>query len=143
MGVGVVGAIPHNDTREDGVQSVQIACDLAERRDRPLNLHVDETDDSSSRFTEIQANEALKRDTGDRTIAGHTTAMHSYNSAYADKVTSLLVDSGVSVVTNPPDNSVLQGSYNGYPRRRRHTRIDELREAGVTVGIGHDSVLDS
>jgi hypothetical protein len=28
MGVGVVGAIPHNDTREDGVQSVQIACDL-------------------------------------------------------------------------------------------------------------------
>jgi hypothetical protein len=68
--------------------------------------------------------------------------MHSYNSAYADKVISFLVDSGVSVVTNPPDNSVLQGSYNGYPRRRRHTRIDELREAGVTVGIGHDSVLD-
>ncbi|MFO7926810.1 amidohydrolase family protein, partial [Natronomonas sp.] len=48
----------------------------------------------------------------------------------------------VSVVTNPPDNSVLQGSYDDYPRRRGHTRIDELREAGVTVGIGHDSVLD-
>jgi cytosine deaminase len=143
MGVDVVGAIPHNEhTREDGVQSVQIACDLAERHNRPLDLHVDETDDPNSRFTEVLASEALKRGIGDRTTASHTTAMHSYNNAYADKVISLLADSGVSVVTNPPDNSVLQGSYDDYPRRRGHTRIDGLREAGVTVGIGHDSVLD-
>jgi cytosine deaminase len=143
MGVDVVGAIPHNEhTREDGVESVRLACDLAERHDLPLDLHIDETDDPGSRFTEVLASEALKRGIGDRTTASHTTAMHSYNNAYADKVISLLADSGVDVVTNPPDNSVLQGSYDDYPRRRGHTRIDELRDAGVTVGIGHDSVLD-
>jgi cytosine deaminase len=143
MGVDVIGAIPHNEhTREDGVESVHTVCDLAERHDRPLDLHIDETDDPGSRFTEVLASEALKRDIGDRTTASHTTAMHSYNNAYADKLISLLAESGVSVVTNPPDNSVLQGSYDDYPRRRGHTRIDELRAAGVTVGIGHDSVLD-
>lgn len=143
MGVDVVGAIPHNEhTREDGVESVRIACDLAERHDLPLDLHIDETDDPHSRFTEVLASEALERDLGGRTTASHTTAMHSYNNAYADKLISLLADSGVSVVTNPPDNSVLQGSYDDYPRRRGHTRIDELRAAGVTVGIGHDSVMD-
>jgi cytosine deaminase len=143
MGADVIGAIPHNEhTREDGVESVRIACDLAERHDRPLDLHIDETDDPQSRFTEVLASEALKRGIGERTTASHATAMHSYNDAYADKLISLIADSGVSVVTNPPDNSVLQGSYDGYPRRRGHTRIDELRDAGVTVGIGHDSVLD-
>jgi len=143
MGVDVVGAIPHNEhTREDGVESVRIACDLAERHGLPLDLHVDETDDPGSRFTEVLASEALKRDIGARTTASHATAMHSYNNAYADKLVSLLADSGVSVVTNPPDNSVLQGSYDDYPRRRGHTRIDELRAAGVTVGVGHDSVMD-
>jgi cytosine deaminase len=143
MGVDVVGAIPHNEhTREDGVKSVQVACDLAQRHDLPLDLHIDETDDPGSRFTEVLAGEALDRGIGDSTTASHATAMHSYNNAYADKLISLLADSGVSVVTNPPDNSVLQGSYDDYPRRRGHTRIDELREAGVTVGIGHDSVLD-
>ena len=143
MGADVIGAIPHNEhTREDGVESVRIACDLAERHDRPLDLHIDETDDPHSRFTEVLASEALKRGIGDRTTASHATALHSYNNAYAAKVISLIADSGVSVVTNPPDNSVLQGSYDDYPRRRGHTRIDELREAGVTVGIGHDSVLD-
>ncbi|WP_251344176.1 cytosine deaminase [Haloplanus halophilus] len=143
MGVDAVGAIPHNEhTREDGVESVRTVCDLAERYDRPLDLHIDETDDPGSRFTEVLASEALKRGIGDRTTASHATAMHSYNNAYADKVISLLAESGVGVVTNPPDNSVLQGSYDDYPRRRGHTRIDELHEAGVTVGLGHDSVLD-
>ena len=143
MGVDVVGAIPHNEhTREDGAKSVKVACDIAEREGLPLDLHIDETDDPGSRFTEVLASEALKRDIGERTTASHATAMHSYNNAYAEKLISLLADSGVSVVTNPPDNSVLQGSYDDYPHRRGHTRADQLREAGVTVGIGHDSVLD-
>ena len=68
--------------------------------------------------------------------------MHSYPNAYADKLIALLAESGVSVVTNPPDNAVLQGRYDDYPRRRGHTRIDELYDAGVTVGLGHDSVMD-
>ncbi|MFB6117148.1 cytosine deaminase [Halosegnis sp.] len=142
-GVDVVGAIPHNEhTREDGVASVQLACDLAEEHALPLDLHIDETDDPGSRFTEVLASEAIKRDIGDRTTASHATAMHSYDNAYAAKVVSLLAESGVSVVTNPPDNAVLQGSYDDYPRRRGHTRIDQLQTAGVTVGLGHDSVLD-
>ncbi|WP_435346713.1 cytosine deaminase [Haloarchaeobius sp. HRN-SO-5] len=143
MGVDVVGGIPHNEhTREDGVKDVRTAVDLAERHDLPLDLHIDETDDPGSRFTEVLASEALKRDLGDRTTASHATAMHSYSNAYADKLVSLVAESGLSVVTNPPDNAVLQGRYDDYPRRRGHTRIDELHEAGVTVGLGHDSVMD-
>jgi len=143
MGCDLVGGIPHNEhTREDGVSSVELAMDLAERYDAPVDLHIDETDDPGSRFTEVLASEALTRDLGGRTTASHTTAMHSYPNAYADKLISLLKESGVSVVTNPPDNSVLQGRYDDYPRRRGHTRIDQLHDAGVTVAIGHDSVMD-
>jgi len=143
MGADVVGAIPHNEhTREDGVDSVQLAMDLAESYGRPADLHIDETDDPGSRFTEVLASEAIKRDIGERVTASHTTAMHSYPNSYAAKVTALLAESGIDVVTNPPDNAVLQGRYDDYPRRRGHTRIDELREAGVTVGLGHDSVMD-
>lgn len=143
MGVDVVGGIPHNEhTREDGVRDVKTAFDLAERHDCRVDLHIDETDDPGSRFTEVLASEAVKRDMGDVTTASHATALHSYPNAYAGKVVSLLAESGATVVTNPPDNSVLQGRYDDYPKRRGHTRIDELRDAGVTVGVGHDSVMD-
>lgn len=143
MGVDVVGGIPHNEhTREDGVRDVRTAMDLAERHDLRVDLHIDETDDPGSRFTEVLASEAIKREYGSMTTASHATAMHSYDNAYAAKVVRLIADAGMSVITNPPDNSVLQGRYDAYPRRRGHTRIDELRAAGVDVAIGHDSVVD-
>lgn len=143
MGVDVVGAIPHAEpTRETGVQSIETAFDLATKRDLKIDMHIDETDDPGSRFTEVLAYEAQRRDWGDRTTASHAAALHSYPNPYASKVISLLADSGVSVITNPPDNSVLQGRYDDYPKRRGHTRIEQLHDAGVTVGLGHDSVMD-
>jgi cytosine deaminase len=54
MGVDVVGGIPHNEhTREDGVKDVHTAVDLAKKYGLPLDLHIDETDDPQSRFTEV------------------------------------------------------------------------------------------
>ncbi|MCU4926121.1 amidohydrolase family protein [Halobacteria archaeon AArc-dxtr1] len=143
MGVDIVGGIPHNEyTREDGVHEIETVVDIAEQETLPLDLHIDETDDPQSRFTGVLASEALKRGIGDRTTASHVTAMHSYSNSYASKLCSMLAESGVSVVTNPPINEVLQGRYDDYPKRRGHTRVDELREAGVTVGIGQDDIID-
>jgi cytosine deaminase len=68
--------------------------------------------------------------------------MHSYPDGYAAKVVDLIAESGMSVVTNPPVNAVLQGRHDGYPRRRGHTRIDELHAAGVPVGVGQDDIVD-
>jgi cytosine deaminase len=68
--------------------------------------------------------------------------MHGYPNPHAAKVCELVASSGVQVVCNPLDNVVLQGRYDGYPRRRGVTRVDELWAAGATVGIGHDSVQD-
>lgn len=143
MGPDLVGGIPHNEhTREEGRKEIETAVEIARKHDLQLDLHIDETDDPTSRMTEVLASEAHRHDIGERTTASHTTAMHSYPNAYADKLILLLAKSDVSVITNPPDNSVLQGRYDDYPRRRGHTRIDELHESGVTVGIGHDSVMD-
>jgi len=143
MGVDVVGAIPHAEpTRETGVKSIQTAFNIARDKDLKIDMHIDETDDPGSRFTEVLAHEARRHNWGDRTTASHAAALHSYPNPYASKVISLLAESGVSVITNPPDNSVLQGRYDDYPRRRGHTRIDQLHDAGVTVGLGHDSVMD-
>jgi len=143
MGADLVGGIPYNEhTREEGTKEIETAIEIAGNHDLPLNLHIDETDDPGSRCTETLASEAFHRGIGDRTTASHTTTLHSCPNAYADKVISLLAKAGVSVITNPPDNSVLQGRYDNYPRRRGHTRIDQLHDAGVTVGLGYDSVMD-
>ncbi len=142
MGCDAVGAIPHFErTTEEGWESVRVAFRLAEKHGLRVDLHCDETDDPGSRNLEVACAEAMKG-TVPHVVAGHCTAMHSYPEPYAAKVIELVASSGVQVVCNPLDNVVLQGRYDGYPRRRGLARVDQLWTQGASVGIGHDSVQD-
>lgn len=143
MGVDVVGGIPHNEfTREDGVKDVETVFKLAERYNALIDIHVDETGDDQSRFVEVMAKETILRGWQGRVTASHTTAMHNYNNDYAFKLIGILKRAEMNMITNPFDNSVLQNRTDGYPRKRGHTRVDELIARGVNVSIGHDSIMD-
>src|SRR5229473_3600776 len=143
LGVDVVGAIPHFElTREYGELSVKFAFDLAANKGLRVDIHCDETDDDQSRFVEVMAAETIRLGMGGRVTASHTTAMHSYNNAYAYKLINNLRRARMHMVTNPLDNSTLQGRFDSYPIRRGHTRVKELLAAGVNVCVGHDSVMD-
>jgi len=143
LGVDVVGAIPHyEDTREDGVRSVEIAVDLAARHGLRVDAHCDEIDDEQSRFVEVLATLAHRSGLRGRVTASHTTAMGSYNAAYSYKLRRILVRSGINVVSNPMVNLHLQGRFDGYPKRRGLTQVKELLAAGVNVAFGHDDVMD-
>lgn len=143
MGADVVGGIPHFEfTREYGVDSMRIAFDLAEKYDRLVDIHCDEIDDEQSRFVEVVAKEAYERGIGTRTTASHTTAMGSYNDAYAYKLFRLLKMSKINFVSNPLVNIHLQGRFDTYPKRRGLTRVKELQEAGLNVCFGHDDIFD-
>jgi cytosine deaminase len=143
LGADAVGAIPHFElTREYGEQSVKFAMALAAENGRMVDIHCDETDDEQSRFLEVMIAETLRLGLQGRVTASHTTAMHSYNSAYAYRLINNVRRAGLHMVTNPLDNSVLQGRFDAYPVRRGHTRVKELLAAGVNVSIGHDSVMD-
>ncbi len=142
-GADVVGGIPHHErTREDGLESIDIVFKLAKKYNKDIDVHTDETDDDHSRFAEYLAAKTIKEGFEGRVAASHTTAMHSYNNPYAFKVIGLLKEAGISVITNPLDNIALQGRFDTYPKRRGLTRVKELLEAGVNVGIGHDSIMD-
>jgi cytosine deaminase len=143
LGADVVGAIPHYElTREDGVESVRFAMALADEHGLRVDIHCDETDDDHSRFIETMVAETIRRGMGGRVTASHTTAMHSYNAAYAARLIANITRAGLHMVTNPLDNAVLQGRFDAGPVRRGHTRVKELLAAGVNVAIGHDSVMD-
>ena len=84
LGADVIGAIPHFEfTREYGVESLHYVFELARKYDRLIDVHCDEIDDEQSRFVETVAALAHKYEMGERVTASHTTAMHSYNGAYA------------------------------------------------------------
>ncbi|MDQ0339684.1 cytosine deaminase [Caldalkalibacillus uzonensis] len=143
MGADVVGGIPHYEfTREYGVESLKVVFELAEKYDKMIDIHCDEIDDEQSRFIEVVAALAYQRGMGEKVTASHTTAMHSYNDAYAYKLFRLLKLANMNFVANPLVNIHLQGRFDNYPKRRGLTRVKELLEAGLNVCFGHDDIVD-
>lgn len=143
LGADVVGGIPHYElTREDGVKSVHQIFDLAQQYDRLIDIHCDEIDDDQSRFLEVVAACAIRREMGDRVTASHTTAFGSYNNAYAFKLMGILQRSQLNFIANPLINITLQGRTDTYPKRRGVTRVKELWQSGLNVSLGHDCIQD-
>ncbi|WP_047042245.1 cytosine deaminase [Vibrio mexicanus] len=143
LGADVIGAIPHFEfTREYGVESLHYVFELARKYDRLIDVHCDEIDDEQSRFVETLAALAHKYEMGEKVTASHTTAMGSYNGAYASRLFRLLKMSGINFVANPLVNIHLQGRFDDYPKRRGVTRVKEMLAANINVCFGHDDVFD-
>ncbi|MFB0971968.1 MAG: cytosine deaminase [Neofamilia sp.] len=143
MGADAVGAIPHFEfTREYSVESLKYAVDLAMKYDALVDVHCDEIDDDQSRGLETLACLAYETGMKDKITASHTTAMHSYNNAYVQKLMRLLRMSDINFVANPLVNIHLQGRVDTYPKRRGMTRVKELLANGNNVSFGHDDIFD-
>lgn len=143
LGADVVGAIPHFEfTREDGVNSVKKAIELAVKYDKLVDAHCDEIDDEQSRFIEVLAAEAYKNGIGEKVTASHSCAMGSYNGAYAYKLFKLLRESKINIVSCPTENIHLQGRFDTYPKRRGLTRVKELIDDNINVCFAQDSIMD-
>src|SRR3954453_14016367 len=143
LGVDCVGGIPHYEpTSELGLLEVHRVFDLAKQYSRRIDVHCDETDDPSSRFLEVMADDTVKFGLAGRVTASHCTAMGSYEPYYSSKLHGFLRRAGINIVVNPYANSLIQGRLDVYPKRRGFVQLKELLRAGVNVSLGNDVIMD-
>ncbi len=144
MGADLVGGMPHWEPDDASRRKhVRLSFELAERFDRDLDMHVDETDDGSVRTLEMVADEALRRGYLGRVTAGHVCSLAAATQDYADRVIDKCARAEMTIVANPVTNLVLQGRGDVGNVRRGMTRVAELRAAGVNVVFGQDCVCDA
>jgi cytosine deaminase len=142
MGADVIGGIPHNEaTREDGVASLRIIFDLAQKYSVPVDVHCDEIDDEQSRFVEVMAACTSKYRLDVPVTASHAVAMAYYNNSYMGKLTPKLVAAGLNFAICPNENLQLQG-WGMVPMPRGVAPIKRLAESGLNIAFGQDSIAD-
>lgn len=143
MGVDVVGGIPHFErTMEEGARSVRRLMEIAAERGLRVDMHCDESDDPLSRHVETLAAETLRLGMQGRVAGSHLSSMHSMDNYYVSKLIPLIAEADLIAIPNPAINIMLQGRHDTYPKRRGLTRVRELRDAGVTVALGSDCMMD-
>lgn len=142
-GANIIGGMPDNERSENDTKAhIDYCIELAKRHQVPVDMHVDETDDPTATSLEYLAARVFEEELAQSVTAGHTCALAAYDESHAHRVIELLKDADIQMVTNPPTNLLLQGRHDQHPKRRGITRVDELREAGLTVAAGQDCIQD-
>jgi len=142
-GATVVGGMPHWETGEDEQREhVRFCFELATRFGADVDMHVDETDDGSVRTLAMVVEETELRGWQGRVTVGHLCALSAGDDDYAGRVIAGCARAGITVVSNPVTNLVIQGRGDRGLVRRGTTRVRELMAAGVPVAFGQDCVKD-
>lgn len=144
LGADLVGGMPANEkTPEESRKHIRHAFELAEKYDKDIDMHVDETDDPFYRTLEMLADETISRGYQGRVTAGHTCALASYDDHYAQYLMEKIKKAQIHMITNPVTNLMLQGRGDTYPKRRGLTRVKELVAMGINVAYGQDCIKDT
>ncbi len=140
-GADVVGGMPHGEASpEDAARHIALCFEIAQQFDADIDMHIDETDDPTSRTLELLAEATIREGYQGRVTAGHCCALAAYDDEYAKRVIDKVAEAQINVVTNPLTNLYLQGRHDCQPMRRGITRVKELLAAGVNVACGLDDV---
>ncbi|HLA07877.1 MAG TPA: amidohydrolase family protein [Anaerolineales bacterium] len=131
LGADVVGGIPWIEyTEADIHQHVKGIFDLAVEFNKDVSMLVDDAGDPGLRSLEAMAVEAIQRGWHGRALAHHARAMALYPTPYFQKVTALLKQAKMTVVTDPHTGPL-------------HARVKELLAEGASVCLGQDDISDA
>lgn len=139
-GADVVGGTPA--ISDNPPAFLDMLFDTAERRDLPIDLHLDEHLDAGRQlFDAVIARTKARRMAG-RVALGHCSALSAMEADSARRVIEGFAASGISVITLPTANLFLQGREAKSLPPRGLTRVRELIEGGVRVAAATDNIQD-
>ncbi|SFF18301.1 cytosine deaminase [Paenibacillus catalpae] len=140
MGIDGVGGSPH--LSPDPETNLAWAFKLAQRFDKPIDLHSDESDDPGVKTIDIYCDYVKAGGYGGRATAGHLCSLSAMEHGEAERLIAKMSDAGVAAVTLPAVNLYLQGRGDRGNVRRGVTRVRELLEGGVPIAAASDNIQD-
>jgi cytosine/creatinine deaminase len=131
LGADVVGGIPWIEfSNADAAAHVKTCFDLAQEFDKDVSMLLDDAGDPGLRTLEMMALEALQRGWHGRALAHHCRAMSLYPMPYLQRLTRILNEARVPIVTDPHTGPL-------------HARVKELLAEKVVVCLGQDDISDA
>lgn len=140
FGVDVVGGCPHLDA--DPVGMIDIVVAAAAEAGLPIDLHTDETLDSTMFTLPHMIDLAEQYGLHGRMAASHCVSLSMQTEAEQHRTSRRLAEAGVAVVALPQTNLFLNAYDTTSAPARGIAPVSVLERYGVVVGSGSDNVQD-
>ncbi|GAA1804557.1 amidohydrolase family protein [Luedemannella flava] len=135
-GLDVVGGCPYVD--RDPAAHLDLVFSLAERYGRPVDLHLDFTDDPAASLLGLVVERTLAHGMAGRVTIGHVTTLAAMAPDAQARAFDQLAGAGIALVVLPATDLYLTG--HGEPGTRSLAPIDRAALAGVTVAIANNNL---
>ena len=139
LGMDFVGGVPA--LTPDPQHEIDAVFALAEEFGKPIDLHIDETEDPQMLSLETLAEQTIAHGLQGQVTAGHCCSLAFADAATAERVIDKVAQAGLHLITLPSCNLVLMGR-GQQPAPRGVTRVKELLARGVNVSAASDNVSD-
>lgn len=140
MGADGIGGAPH--LAENHEKQIDGLFSLAEKYDKPIDLHVDESDDPNVCTLDYIIQKTMERQYHNRVVAGHLCSLAPMEQEKALSLIKRMAAAQIGAVTLPGANMYLQGRFDQGIVRRGVTRIHEILQSGATLAAASDNVHD-
>lgn len=140
IGVDLVGGCP--SLEPDGRAMIEIAAAAAREAGIGIDLHVDETLDSSMLTLRDLCRHIEEHPIGAPVSASHCVSLSMQPLAVQHDIAATAASAGVDIIALPQTNLFLQGREFPSSMPRGITPVGMLRDFGVRVGAGGDNVQD-
>ena len=134
-GADVVGGIPYVD--DDPDEHLDLVFAQAERTGKPIDLHLDFSDDPTEVTILGVIERTLKYGLQGRVTVGHLTSLGRVAADRAREIADRIAEAGISVVTLPLTDIYLNGRTSP---GRGLTPVRMLIDAGVNVAVATNNV---
>ncbi len=138
LGADAVGGITYQN--EDTASHLDFVFGLAERYGKPLDLHVDFSDDPNQLAIADIARRTIAAGMQGRVSAGHVTSLGALPRKEAEQAAALISEAGVSIISLPLTDLFINGRGERAPLHRGLTPVELLLENGVQVAVGANNV---
>ncbi len=138
LGANLVGGAPLRDPNPGPYMEMLI--EVAKEYKVDVDLHIDESNNPDQFHVEEFAEKAIKCGYEGHVIGSHVCSLFWVTQENADRIISKLVKADMKVIANPPTNLYIRGPNPRLPTGP--TRVNDLLNAGVPVGIGTDNTGD-
>jgi cytosine deaminase len=135
-GLDVVGGCPYVDS--DPAAHLDLVFRLAEKYDRPVDLHLDFTDDPSGSLIGLVAERTGAHGMTGRVTIGHVTTLAAMPVDEQAAALDRLAAAGIALVVLPATDLYLTG--HGEPGTRSLAPVERAAAAGVSVAIANNNI---
>ncbi len=138
----IIGGLPEKDEGREA-EHLDILFETAKKYGgKPLHVHVDQYGLPSQRDTELLAKKTIEHGYQGKVAAVHGISIAAQTKDYREKLYKLMNEAGLLVVTCPLAYIASHRSEELAPLHNSIAPVEEMIQAGLTVGMGTDNIHD-